>query len=54
VIVLLLLLILAAILFPGGVRALLGLLLALLCFAIAAGIEPDAASKDNEQTEQVR
>jgi hypothetical protein len=33
---------------------LIGPFLAALCFAIAAGLEPDGASVDNEQTEQVR
>jgi hypothetical protein len=54
VIVFLLVLILFAILFPGGARTLLGLFLAFLCFAIAAGIEPDSAPRDSKQIEQNR
>jgi hypothetical protein len=54
IIILLLLLIFFALLFPGGVRTLLGLLVAFLCFAIANGLEPDGASRGNNQTEQVR
>ncbi len=48
----LLALILMTLLFPNAMRALVGILLAFLCFAIAAGLEPDDSSKD--RTEQAR
>jgi hypothetical protein len=50
----LLALILMTLLFPNAMRALVGILLALLCFSIAAGLEPDDASRNNNQTEQAR
>jgi hypothetical protein len=54
IIIALLALILFALLLPNAMRALIGIFLALMCFAIAAGLEPDGASRDNNQTEQVR
>jgi hypothetical protein len=47
----LLALILLTLLFPNAMRALIGILLAFLCFAIAAGLEPGGASRNNNQTE---
>ncbi|HEY8124626.1 MAG TPA: hypothetical protein VIF88_04300 [Methylocystis sp.] len=54
IVIALLALILMALLFPNAMRALIGIFIAFLCFAIAGAIEPDGVSKDNEQTEQVR
>jgi hypothetical protein len=54
IIIALLALILCALLFPNAMRALVGILLAMLCFSIAVGLGPDGASRDNDKTEQVR
>jgi hypothetical protein len=51
IIVALLALILLTLLFPNAMRALIGIFLAMLCFAIAAGLEPDGASRNNDRME---
>ncbi len=51
-VIFLLALVILAILFPNFTRSLIGLALALLCFAIAAGLEPDSASNDHRMEQR--
>jgi hypothetical protein len=54
IIIALLAFILMALLFPNAARALIGIVLAFLCFSIAAGLEPDGASVDDHNKTEWR